>query len=70
MNKCLSHSVRTSLLHAIRKWLGVITTALWPFAYKSQEKCHNHLDLNADGLSSIEVLLGHKEEIAAEDFHA
>eukprot|EP00957_Ditylum_brightwellii_P101252 7715503-Ditylum_brightwellii.AAC.1 len=69
MNKCLSHSAGIFLLHAIRKWPGVITTALWPFAYKTQEECHNHLDLNTDGLSPIEVLLGHKKETASEDFH-
>eukprot|EP00957_Ditylum_brightwellii_P084803 6447834-Ditylum_brightwellii.AAC.2 len=69
INKRLNHSARTSLLHAIRKWPGVITTALWPFAYKPQDESHNHLELNTDGLSPIEVLLGHKEEIAAEDFH-
>eukprot|EP00957_Ditylum_brightwellii_P176192 13415709-Ditylum_brightwellii.AAC.1 len=70
MNKHPSYSASISLLHAIRKWLGVITTALWPFAYKFQEKCHNHLDLNTDGLSPIEVFLGHKKEILAEDFHS
>eukprot|EP00957_Ditylum_brightwellii_P174960 13321662-Ditylum_brightwellii.AAC.1 len=63
MNKCLSHSARTSLLHAIRKWLDVITAVLWPFAYRSQEEHHNHLDLNADCLSPIEVLLGTKRKL-------
>ena len=69
MNKKLSHGTRTSLLHAKRKWPDVISTILWTFCYKNIEERHNHLDLNAYGMSPIEKLLGHKEEIAAEDFH-
>eukprot|EP00957_Ditylum_brightwellii_P072252 5492254-Ditylum_brightwellii.AAC.1 len=39
------------------------------FCYKASEERHNRLDLNADGLSSMEVLLSQREEIAVEDFH-
>ena len=69
MNKKLSHGTRTSLLHAKRKWPDVISTILWPFCYNNVEERQNNLYLNADGMSPIEILLGHKEEIAAEDFH-
>ena len=55
MNKKLSHGARTSLLHAKKKWPEVISTILWPFGYKNVEERHNHLDLNADGMSPIEI---------------
>eukprot|EP00957_Ditylum_brightwellii_P144159 10983950-Ditylum_brightwellii.AAC.1 len=68
-NKRLSHRTRTILLHAKRKWPCVITSISWPFCYKCTEECHNLLDLNSDGLSPVEVLLGHTEDIVADDFH-
>eukprot|EP00957_Ditylum_brightwellii_P186643 14210289-Ditylum_brightwellii.AAC.1 len=30
---------------------------------------HNHLDLDHEGLSSVERMLGTKDEIVADDFH-
>eukprot|EP00957_Ditylum_brightwellii_P024288 1832114-Ditylum_brightwellii.AAC.1 len=68
MNKRLSHSARTISLHAKRKWPSVITSTLWPFCYKCAEECHNLLDHNSDGLSPVEVILGHTEELVADDF--
>eukprot|EP00957_Ditylum_brightwellii_P152976 11644060-Ditylum_brightwellii.AAC.1 len=62
MSKRLSHSARTILLHAKRKWPSVITSIIWPFCYKCAEEHHNLLDLNTEGLSPVEVLLGHTEE--------
>eukprot|EP00957_Ditylum_brightwellii_P072891 5539529-Ditylum_brightwellii.AAC.1 len=70
MNKRLSHNTRTILLHAKRKWPSVITSILWPFCYKCAEERHNLLDLNAEELSPVEVLLGHTEELVADDFRA
>eukprot|EP00957_Ditylum_brightwellii_P024455 1846123-Ditylum_brightwellii.AAC.1 len=69
-NKRLSQGARTILLHAKRKWPSVIASILWPFCYKCAEEHHNLLDLNPDGLSPVEVLLGHTEELVADDFHA
>eukprot|EP00957_Ditylum_brightwellii_P190477 14499317-Ditylum_brightwellii.AAC.1 len=69
MNKRLTHSTRTVLLHTKRKWLAVINTILWPFAYRAVEERHNKLDLNANGLSPLEQLLGHKKELMASNFH-
>eukprot|EP00957_Ditylum_brightwellii_P067176 5098735-Ditylum_brightwellii.AAC.1 len=70
MNKRHSHNCRIALLHAKRKCPKVITSALWPFCYKAVEERHNRLDLNINGMSPLEVLLGHKEEIAVEDYHS
>eukprot|EP00957_Ditylum_brightwellii_P175765 13383773-Ditylum_brightwellii.AAC.1 len=70
MNKRLSHSARTILFHAKRKWPSVITSILWLFCYKCAEEGHNLLDLHSDGLSPVEVLLGHTEELVVDDFHA
>eukprot|EP00957_Ditylum_brightwellii_P008817 668686-Ditylum_brightwellii.AAC.1 len=53
----------------MRKWSKVITTALWPYCYNTDEERHNHLDLNHEGLSPIEHMLGDREEIMADDFH-
>eukprot|EP00957_Ditylum_brightwellii_P129937 9911221-Ditylum_brightwellii.AAC.1 len=61
MNRKLCHGARTSLLHATRKWPRVITTALWPYCYKTPEERHNHLDLNYEGLSPVERMLGTKD---------
>eukprot|EP00957_Ditylum_brightwellii_P109613 8360432-Ditylum_brightwellii.AAC.1 len=69
MNKKLCHGAKTSLLHAMRKWQKVITTALWPYCYKTFEERHNHLDLNHKGLTPIKCMLAEKEEIVADDFH-
>eukprot|EP00957_Ditylum_brightwellii_P073539 5587614-Ditylum_brightwellii.AAC.1 len=69
MNKCLTHSARTVLLHTKRKWSAVINTILWLFAYRAVVERHNKLDLNANGLSPLEQLLGHREEIMAGNFH-
>ena len=69
MNRKLCHGARTSLLHAMRKWPRVITTALWPYCYKTAEERHNHLGLNHEGLSPVERMLGTKDEIVADDFH-
>lgn len=67
--KKLAHAPRTSILHAKWKGLGVITSALWPFSYKATKEQHNHLDLNEDGRLPAEDLLGHKEDLAAGNFH-
>eukprot|EP00957_Ditylum_brightwellii_P033520 2540286-Ditylum_brightwellii.AAC.1 len=69
MNRRLSHSTRTILLHTRRKCPDVITSILWPFCHKCAEEHHNLLHLNSDELSPVEVLLGHKEELVAADFH-
>eukprot|EP00957_Ditylum_brightwellii_P107128 8173499-Ditylum_brightwellii.AAC.1 len=69
MNKHLTHSVRTSLLHAKCKWPSIITSALWPFCYKATKEQHNKIGVDAEGWSPLERLLGYKDEIAAEDFH-
>eukprot|EP00957_Ditylum_brightwellii_P192691 14672369-Ditylum_brightwellii.AAC.1 len=55
MSKRLSHSARTILLYAKRKWPSVIISILWPFCYKCAEEHHNLLDLNSDGLSPDDV---------------
>eukprot|EP00957_Ditylum_brightwellii_P082188 6249513-Ditylum_brightwellii.AAC.1 len=70
MNKRYSHNCRTAELHVKRKWLEVITSALWPFCYKAVEERHNRLDLSSNCVSSLEVLLGHKEKIVVEGYHA
>eukprot|EP00957_Ditylum_brightwellii_P028879 2181951-Ditylum_brightwellii.AAC.1 len=69
MNKRLLHNITTILLHTERKWPGVISSILWPFCYKCAEEHHNLLDLNAEGLSPMEILLGHTEELVADGFH-
>eukprot|EP00957_Ditylum_brightwellii_P028390 2143696-Ditylum_brightwellii.AAC.1 len=69
MNKRLSYSARAILLHTKRKWPSVITSILWPFCYKCADECHNLLDLNSDGLSPVEAVLRHTEELVADDFH-
>eukprot|EP00957_Ditylum_brightwellii_P204525 15339654-Ditylum_brightwellii.AAC.2 len=38
-------------------------------SYKWAMECHNLLNLNSGGLSPVEVLLGHKEELVAFDVH-
>eukprot|EP00957_Ditylum_brightwellii_P142825 10882492-Ditylum_brightwellii.AAC.1 len=70
MSKRLSQNARIILLHAKKKRSSVITSILWPFYYKGAEKRHSLLDLNAEGLSPREVILGHTEELFADDFHA
>eukprot|EP00957_Ditylum_brightwellii_P185742 14141543-Ditylum_brightwellii.AAC.1 len=58
MNKRHSHNFRTALLHAKRKWPEAV------------EERHNRLDIDSNGMSPLEVLLGHKEEIVGEDYHS
>eukprot|EP00957_Ditylum_brightwellii_P047983 3644099-Ditylum_brightwellii.AAC.1 len=70
MIKRHSHNCRKALLHAKKKWPEVITSALWPFCYKAVGERHNRLDLNSNKMSPLEVLLGHKEEIAVKDYHS
>eukprot|EP00957_Ditylum_brightwellii_P007745 586003-Ditylum_brightwellii.AAC.1 len=65
MNKRLTHSARTILLHPKRKWQVAISTTLWPFAYRAAEERHNLMDLNANGLTPLEQMSGHKEELVA-----
>eukprot|EP00957_Ditylum_brightwellii_P087948 6697674-Ditylum_brightwellii.AAC.1 len=69
MDAKLSHKCRTALLHAKRKWPGIIISSLWPFCYKAVEKSHNTLDINSNVMSPLEVLLHHKEKIALEGYH-
>eukprot|EP00957_Ditylum_brightwellii_P156617 11920158-Ditylum_brightwellii.AAC.1 len=69
MNKRLCHGSMKSLLHVMRKWSKIISSVLWPFCYKNAEEKHNHLELNHEGLSPIERVLGQKDEIVADDFH-
>eukprot|EP00957_Ditylum_brightwellii_P189796 14448958-Ditylum_brightwellii.AAC.1 len=69
MNKHLTHSTRTSLLHAKRKWPSTIASALRSFCYKAAEERYNKLDIDAEGWSPLERFLGYKDEIAAENFH-
>eukprot|EP00957_Ditylum_brightwellii_P011160 845498-Ditylum_brightwellii.AAC.2 len=63
-------NIRTALLHAKRKWLKDITSTLWPFCYRVVKERQNRLDLNSNGMSPLEVLLGHREEITVEDYHS
>eukprot|EP00957_Ditylum_brightwellii_P109291 8336592-Ditylum_brightwellii.AAC.1 len=65
MNKCLTHSARTSLLHAKCKWPSTIASVLYPFCYKAAEERYNKLDADAEGWSSLERLMDYKDEIAA-----
>eukprot|EP00957_Ditylum_brightwellii_P200254 15265738-Ditylum_brightwellii.AAC.1 len=69
MNKVLCHGAGTSLLHAKRKWPKVISTVMWPFCFKNTEERHNQLHLNAEGLSPLERLTGHREELVVVDFY-
>eukprot|EP00957_Ditylum_brightwellii_P100577 7666354-Ditylum_brightwellii.AAC.1 len=69
MNKVLCYGAKISLFHAKRKCPNVISTVLWPFCYKNTDEHYNHLHLNIDGISPIECLMGHREELVAGDFH-
>eukprot|EP00957_Ditylum_brightwellii_P114574 8736312-Ditylum_brightwellii.AAC.2 len=58
MNKHLTHSARTSLLHTKCKWPSIITSALWPICIKATEEQHNRLDVDTERWSQLERLLG------------
>eukprot|EP00957_Ditylum_brightwellii_P058133 4408525-Ditylum_brightwellii.AAC.1 len=70
MNKRHSHNCRIALLHAKRKWPEIITSALWPFCYKTVEERHNRLHFSSNGMSPLEVCLGHKEKITVKDYRS
>eukprot|EP00957_Ditylum_brightwellii_P104387 7950359-Ditylum_brightwellii.AAC.1 len=53
MNKNLLHSCKTDLLHAKRKFPGVIPSTIWPFCLKTVEDRHNYLELNGNDLSDM-----------------
>ena len=50
----MSSQAQTALVHAKRHWPAIITTVLWPFAYKYSELLYNHLHVGEDGLSPTE----------------
>jgi hypothetical protein len=56
--KEVSYAARTLLLHAKRKWPGVITTVLWPYALQASVDSHNRLSLDEEGLSPLEKFAG------------
>ena len=60
---------RSLLLHATKLWPKVIKLALWPYALKAAMHQHNHLNLNSNGKSPIEVLSGTEEEIDVKDYY-
>ena len=56
--KEVSYATRTLLLHAKRKWLGVITTVLWSYALQAAVDSHKRLSLDEEVLSPLEKLAG------------
>ena len=65
----LTSSARTILLHAKRHWPSMITTVLWPFAYKYAELLYNHLHIDAVGLSPAEKFCETPVKLQLNDFH-
>ena len=50
----LTSRARTMLLHSKRHWPPMITTVLWPFAFKYAELQYNNLSVDEYGLSPAE----------------
>ena len=65
----LTTSARTILLHAKRHWSSMITTVLWPFAYKYAELLYNHLHVDALGLSPAEKFCNTPVKLEVNNFH-
>ena len=66
--KQVCYGARTILLHAMRKWPSVITTALWPFAMQAIVDRYNHLSLDEHGKSPIEKFSGIPHDIDVSAF--
>ena len=65
----LTSRARTILLHVKRHWLTMISTVLWPFAFKYAELLYNHLSLDKDGLSPAEKFSDAQVKVELKDFH-
>eukprot|EP00957_Ditylum_brightwellii_P130508 9956164-Ditylum_brightwellii.AAC.1 len=69
MNKHITNSAITILLHAKRKWPAITSTVKWLFDYRATKERHIKLDLNINGMLPLKQLLGHKEELMTSKFH-
>jgi len=70
INKQLTLSARTLLLHGMRQWPEMISTYFWPFAMKAAAESHNKLRVDADGNTPESKLYGAKPEaIPVKTFH-
>eukprot|EP00984_Skeletonema_dohrnii_P034934 scaffold34438_cov244-Skeletonema_dohrnii-CCMP3373.AAC.1 len=70
VNKQLTLSARTLLLHGMRQWPEMISTYFWPFAMKAAAESHNKLRVDADGNTPESKLYGVKPEaIPVKTFH-
>ena len=65
----LTSSARAILLHAKRHWPSMISTILWPFAYKYAELIYNHLHVDDVGLSPAEKFCDTSVKIEPGNFH-
>ena len=60
---------RTILLHAKRHSPAMISTILWPFAFKYAELLYNHLHLDNVGLSPMEKFCASPEKMNLDNLH-
>ena len=65
----LTSRAGTILLHAKRHWPALISTILWPFAFKYAELLYNHLHLDNIGLSPIEKFSMTPEKLCLNALH-
>ena len=65
----LTSRLRTILLHAERHWPAMISTILWPFAFKYAELLYNHLHVDSNGLSPIEKFSSSPEKMCLDNLH-
>ncbi len=56
----LSKSVQKQLLHAKQHWPQAVSTALWPYAFRSAAHLHNMLPTLEEGQSRLELFSGIK----------
>ena len=57
------------LIHAMHRWLEVITQALWPHAVSLAVDVRNKLKLDANGLSPLDKLSTVKHSFNTKDNH-
>ena len=65
----LTSRARTILLHAKCHWPAMISTVLWPVAYKYTELLYNHFSLDTDGLSPAEKFSNVQVKVELKNYH-
>jgi hypothetical protein len=65
----LQDGVRTSLLHAIKKWPNAITINLWPYAMRYANDVNNHVPVKGCDQSPLELFGSTTTKLPVKQFY-